>query len=64
MGKSMNSTRNDLLKRIEYLEHKKSEVVAEHVRIYHDTELNKADKIVLATLDCEIQFLKEKGGLK
>ena len=49
---------------LQYLEHKKSEVVAEHVRIYHDTELNKADKIVLATLDCEIQFLKEKGGLK
>lgn len=45
---------------IEYLEHKKTEIVAEHIRLYGTTELTKAEKIVIADLDYEISRLKEK----
>lgn len=43
---------------IEYLEHKKSEIVAEHVRLYHDTKLTKAEQIVIDDLNWQIKQLK------
>lgn len=44
---------------IEYLERKKTEIVADHVRRCHDTNLSEAEKIVLAELNWKIEQLKK-----
>ena len=44
---------------IEYLERKKTEIVAEHVRRCHDTDLSEAEKMVLAELNWKIECLKK-----
>ena len=44
---------------IEYLERKKTEIVADHVRRCHDTNLSEAEKIVLAELNWKIECLKK-----
>lgn len=51
---------------VEYLERQKTEIVADHIRRCHDTELSKAEKIVIAELNWQIKQLKEqmKGGDK
>ena len=48
---------------IEYLERKKTEIVADHVRRCHDTNLSKAEKIVLAELNWKIEQLKKMREL-
>ncbi len=50
---------------IEYLERKKIEIVADHVRRCHDTNLSEAEKIVLAELNWKIERMKkmEEGEL-
>ncbi|MBR4610223.1 MAG: hypothetical protein IKO38_07225 [Erysipelotrichaceae bacterium] len=45
---------------IEYLEQKKSEIVAEHIRLCGLTELTEAEKIVISELDYQIKCLKEE----
>ena len=47
---------------IEYLEQKKAEIVADHIRRCHDTNLSEAEKFVLAELNQKIEFLKKIGG--
>ena len=47
---------------IEYLERKKAEIVADHIRRCHDTNLSEAEKIVLAELNCKIESLKKMRG--
>lgn len=44
--------------RVAELERKKTEIVADHVRRCHDTELSEAEKWVIAELDYEIRRLK------
>lgn len=44
---------------VEYLEQKKTELVADHVRRCGVTPLNDAEKIVLADLDFQIKRLRE-----
>ena len=44
---------------IEYLERKKTELVADHVKRCGVTPLSKAEKIVLADLDFQIKQVKE-----
>ena len=43
---------------IEYLEHKKTELVADHIRRCGPVPLNEAEKIVIADLDFQIKQLK------
>lgn len=43
---------------IEYLEHKKTEIVADHIRRCGPTPLNEAEKIVIADIDFQIKQLK------
>ena len=47
---------------IEYLERKKTEIVADHVRRCHDTNLSEAEKTVLAELNWKIALLKKMRG--
>lgn len=47
---------------IEYLERKKTEIVADHVRRCHDTNLDKAEQMVINHLDYEIKRLKAMRG--
>ena len=47
---------------IEYLEHKKAELVADHVRRCGATPLDEAEKFVIAELDYQIKMLKELPG--
>lgn len=50
---------------IEYLERKKTELVADHVRRCGATPLDEAEKFVIAELDYQIKSLKnmmEKKG--
>ncbi len=49
---------------IDYLERKKTELVADHVRRCGVTPLNEAEKIVIADLDYQIKVLKDmqRGG--
>lgn len=44
---------------VEYLEHKKTELVADHVRRCGVTPLDEAEKIVLADLDFQIKQLRK-----
>lgn len=44
---------------IEYLEKKKMELIAEHIRLNGMSELSEAEKYVLKELDYEIKKLKE-----
>ena len=48
---------------IEYLEHKKTELVADHVRRCGVTPLSKAEEMVIAELNSQIKSLKnmQKG---
>ncbi len=43
---------------IEYLEHKKTEIVADHIRRCGPTPLDEAEKFVIADLDFQIKQLK------
>ena len=43
---------------IEYLEHKKTEIVADYIRRCGPTPLSEAEKIVIADLDFQIKQLK------
>lgn len=47
---------------IEYLERKKTEFVADHIRRCGVTPLSEAEKIVIADLDYQIKVLKNKNG--
>lgn len=47
---------------VEYIERQKIEIVADHIRRCHDTELSKAEKMVIAELNWEIEQLKRKGS--
>jgi len=42
---------------IEYLERQKAEIVADHVRRYHDTKLTKAEKMIIDELNWQIKQL-------
>lgn len=44
---------------IEYLERKKTELVADHVRRCGATPLDEAEKFVIAELDYQIKALKD-----
>lgn len=43
---------------IEYLEHKKTEIVADHIRRCGLTPLDEAEKFVIVELDFQIKQLK------
>ena len=47
---------------IEYLEKQKTEIVADHIRLCHDTKLSKAEKLVIAELNWQISQLDEMRG--
>lgn len=42
---------------IEYLKRQKAEIVADHVRRYHDTKLTKAEKMIIDELNWQIKQL-------
>lgn len=42
---------------IEYLERQKTEIVADHVRRYHDTKLTKAEQMIIDELNWQIKQL-------
>lgn len=44
---------------IEYIEQKKSEIVSDHIRRCHNTELNEAEKEVIDELNWQIERLKK-----
>jgi hypothetical protein len=48
----------NLKERLAELERKKIEIVTDHIRRCHDTNLDEAEKIVIADLNCEIKRLK------
>ena len=41
------------------LEQKKQDIIADHVRRYHDTNLSEAERLVISQLDYEIKRKKE-----
>lgn len=45
---------------IEYLEQRKTEIVSDHIRRCHDTELDEAEKYVIAEINWEIAQLRKK----
>ncbi len=49
---------------IEYLERKKTELIADHVRLCGDMPLSEAEEFVIAELNYQIKLLKNmhKGG--
>ena len=47
---------------VEYLEQKKTEIVADHIRRCHDANLSKAEQIIIAQLNWEIEQLKKMRG--
>lgn len=44
---------------VEYLEQKKAEIVADHIRRCHDTRLSEAEEYLIAELNWKIKQLKE-----
>jgi hypothetical protein len=47
---------------IEYLEQKKTEIVADHIRRCHDTKLSKAEEMLISQLNWQIAELKKMQG--
>lgn len=47
---------------IEYLEHKKAEIVADHIKRCGLTELDEAEKWIIKEIDRQIEFIKEMRG--
>ena len=47
---------------VEYLEKKKTEIVADHIKRYGATPLNEAEKMVIADLDWRIKQLRAMRG--
>ena len=47
---------------IEYLERKKTEIVADHIRRCNDTKLSPAEQFVIDQLNYEIKQLKALKG--
>lgn len=44
---------------IDYLERKKTEIVADHIRRCHDIKLSEAEKMIIAELNWQINKLKK-----
>lgn len=47
---------------VEYLEQKKAEIVANHIRRCHDANLSEAEQIIIAQLNWEIEQLNNMRG--
>ena len=47
---------------IDYLERKKTDIVADHIRRCHDIKLSEAEKMVIAELNWQINKLKKIHG--
>lgn len=47
---------------VEYLEQKKAEIVADHIRRCHDAILSEAEQIIITQLNWEIEQLKQIRG--
>ena len=47
---------------VSYLEQKKTEIVADHVRRCGDTKLSEAEQFVISQLNWEIKQVKEKNN--
>ena len=47
---------------VEYLEQKKTEIVADHIRRCHDANLSEAEQIIISQLNWEIEQLKKMRG--
>ena len=62
MGHCQNQTEVSRMVDIEYLEQKKTEIVADHVRRCGATPLDEAEKYLIKEFDVQIRMLKRMRG--